>query len=63
MTNGSATPARIDAEGILEKALGRLDGMPDGLVDALLAELSKPDANRVQRIEDAIKGVASDRTD
>lgn len=63
MRSGSETHARIDAEGILDKALDGLEGMPDGLVDALLAEVGRPDANRVQRIEDAIRGTASDRTD
>ena len=63
MKDGSATPARVDAEEILEKALGGLEGMPDDLVDALLAELGKPDTNRIQRLEDAFKGAADDRTD
>jgi hypothetical protein len=63
MNSGSASPARVDAEQILGKALGGLQGMPDGLVDALLAELGKPDTNRIQRLEDAFKGAADDRTD
>lgn len=63
MKNDSTIPSRVDAEGILKKALGELQAVPDQLVDALLAELSKPDTDRAQRIQDALKRAAHDPAD
>ena len=63
MKTGSTTPSRVDAEEILETALVGLEAVPDQLVDALLAELGKPDTSRAQRIQGAIKGAANARTD
>lgn len=61
--NGSDVSGHVDADEILQQALGELEDLPGSLVEKLLAELEQSATGRANRIQDAIERAADDRAD